>query len=673
MSTPVHLGVDTGGTYTDAVLWDPAARRVVAKAKALTTHAALDQGIATALDRVLAEASVVPTAIGLVSLSTTLATNALVEGHGAPAALVMIGFEERDVARAGLREAVGADPILMLPGGHSSFGNEAAQLDLDRLRGALPALAEHATAFAVAAQFATRNPAHELAAKTLVREETGLPVTASHELTARLGGPRRALTAFLNARLVGLLASLIDGAADLLAARSISAPLMVVRGDGALMSAAIARERPIETILSGPAASLVGAAALTGLEACVVSDIGGTTTDIAELEGGRPRRDPEGAVVGGWRTLVEAAAIRTFGLGADSIVGLDPTTDGLTLGPRRATPISLLALDHPALVAETLDRQASASRVEESAGRFVHLARGALLDPRAAPAERALMDRLNEGPAALDWLTPDRASRGALDRLASRGAIRLAAFTPSDAAHVLGHHTAWDAATAQRAADLFARRKTRLGAALAPSAEALAERVVATLVRRSAECLIEATAAGAGLPQEGLATSPAIAAALHQQTGGAASGALAPAIRLTAPLVGLGAAAPIYYPAIARALLTEPAVPDHADVANAVGAVAGLVEVTREAVILQPEEGAFTVSLDTLQRFPDIDGATEAAHGWLTRTTLADAAAAGTASPELRIRETDQVATIEGQRIIIERRLTATATGRPSTATDTTS
>ncbi|MEO1531292.1 MAG: hydantoinase/oxoprolinase family protein, partial [Pseudomonadota bacterium] len=357
MNAPVHLGVDTGGTYTDAVLWNPAAGRVVAKAKALTTHAALDRGIAAAVDRVMAEAAIAPGAIGLVSLSTTLATNALVEGHGAPAALVMIGFEERDIARAGLREALGADPVLMLAGGHSSFGNEAAPLDLDALRAALPGLSEHATAFAVAAQFATRNPAHELAAKALIRDETGLPVTASHELTARLGGPRRALTAFLNARLVGLLAGLVDGAAALLAARGIDAPLMVVRGDGALMSAATARERPIETILSGPAASLVGAAALTGLEACVVSDIGGTTTDIAALEGGRPRRDPEGAVVGGWRTLVEAAAIRTFGLGADSIVGLDAGTDRLTLGPRRATPVSLLALDHPALVAETLDRQ----------------------------------------------------------------------------------------------------------------------------------------------------------------------------------------------------------------------------------------------------------------------------------------------------------------------------
>lgn len=668
MNAPVHLGVDTGGTYTDAVLWDPAAGRVVAKAKALTTHAALDRGIAAAVDRVMAEAAIAPGAIGLVSLSTTLATNALVEGHGAPAALVMIGFEERDIARAGLREALGADPVLMLPGGHSSFGNEAAPLDLDALREALPGLSEHATAFAVAAQFATRNPAHELAAKALIREETGLPVTASHELTARLGGPRRALTAFLNARLVGLLAGLVDGAAALLAARGIDAPLMVVRGDGALMSAATARERPIETILSGPAASLVGAAALTGLEACVVSDIGGTTTDIAALEGGRPRRDPEGAVVGGWRTLVEAAAIRTFGLGADSIVGLDAGTDRLTLGPRRATPVSLLALDHPALVAETLDRQASAPRVEESAGRFVHLARGSMLDPRAGAAERALAERLSAGPAALDRLVADRASRAALDRLAARGAVRLAAFTPSDAAHVLGRHTAWDRATAEAAATLFARRKTRLGAPLAPDGAALAEEVMATLIRRSAECLIEATATAAGLPEEGLATSPAIAAALDRQMGGAPQGILAPAIRLAAPLVGLGAAAPIYYPAVAKALLTEPAVPEHADVANAVGAVAGLVEVFREAVILQPEEGVYTVALDTLQRFTDIDIATSAAREWLGRTTLSDAVAAGAAAPELRLSQEDKVATIEGRQMVIERRLAATASGRPATA-----
>ena len=133
-----------------------------------------------------------------------------------------------------------------------------------------------------------------------------------------------------------------------LAARSIAAPLMVVRGDGALVSAAFARQRPIETILSGPAASLVGARHMTGLDNAVVSDIGGTTTDVAVLDHGRPRLDPEGATVGGFRTMVEAVAMRTFGLGGDSEVALE---DGalnpkILLGPRRLVPLALAGVTH---------------------------------------------------------------------------------------------------------------------------------------------------------------------------------------------------------------------------------------------------------------------------------------------------------------------------------------
>src|SRR5690606_13092405 len=112
--------------------------------------------------------------------------------------------------------------------------------------------------------------------------------TMSHELSARLGGPRRALTTLLNARLIAMIDRLVAATEGFLAARGIAAPLMVVRGDGALVSAAFARLRPIETILSGPAASLVGARHLTGLDAAVVSDIGGTTTDVAVLDRGRP-------------------------------------------------------------------------------------------------------------------------------------------------------------------------------------------------------------------------------------------------------------------------------------------------------------------------------------------------------------------------------------------------
>ncbi|RWM48413.1 hydantoinase/oxoprolinase N-terminal domain-containing protein, partial [Mesorhizobium sp.] len=193
---PLFLGIDTGGTYTDAVLWSetegpqhgPNKGKVLAKAKALTTRHDLAVGISGAVDAVLQKAGTDPADIKLVSMSTTLATNALVEGQGGRVALVMIGFSEGDLARDGLKAALGTDPVVFCPGGHDVHGN-AAKLDLSRLEAALPELGASVSGFAVCAYFATRNPAHEIAARDLIRERTGLPVTASHELSAKLGGP----------------------------------------------------------------------------------------------------------------------------------------------------------------------------------------------------------------------------------------------------------------------------------------------------------------------------------------------------------------------------------------------------------------------------------------------------------------------------------------------------
>ena len=298
------LGVDTGGTYTDAVLIRE--ERVIASAKALTTRQDLAIGVGGAVRAVLDEAGVRPGEIGLASLSTTLATNALVEGQGGRVALIHIGFGAGDLDRHGLSAALKGDPALLLAGGHSHAGGEAAPLDVAALEAFLETDGAHVSGFAVAAQFATRNPAHELEAARIIAARTGAPVTCSHELSARLNGPKRAVTAVLNARLIGMIDRLIGRAQDVLRELGIAAPMMVVRGDGALMSAAQARARPIETILSGPAASLVGARWLTGAEEALVSDIGGTTTDVAMLRGGRPAIDPAGARVGGFRTMVEA-------------------------------------------------------------------------------------------------------------------------------------------------------------------------------------------------------------------------------------------------------------------------------------------------------------------------------------------------------------------------------
>ena len=657
----ILLGVDTGGTFTDAVLFDEAKGAVLAKAKALTTHNDLAVGVAGAVDAALAKTSVSGSEIALVSLSTTLATNALVEGHGDAAGLILIGFSEKDLDRAGLRDALGGDPAIIVAGGHKSDGGEAAPLDEDALRRDVRAAAPRVGGFAVASVFAVRNPSHETRARDIVAAETGLPVTCSHELSAKLGGPKRALTTLLNARLVGMIHRLIEATEGMMADRGVDAPAMIVKGDGALMGAEVARRRPIETILSGPAASVVGAAHLTRLSAAVVSDIGGTTTDIATLTDGRPRLDPDGAKVGGWTTMVEAVAMRTHGLGGDSEVGLleDGLRPRLTLGPRRATPVSLYALEHPE-AHDALDDALGRPRVEATDGVFV-----------LPGARRSGMDELGErereiltaaqGGAAIEAMKLGPRARSALEKLIAQGFLRRVAFTTSDAAHVLGLHDAWDGEAAEKAARLFAARKGNDGRPVAASAEDLARMVVSALTRRSAELALEAALAEDGVPGEALASSALGAAALDGRRGFAA-----PALTLTAPLIGLGASAGIYYPDVAALCGAEAAIPEHADVANAVGAVAGRVEAKAEATILSPDGERFDVLAGgPPQVFVDYEKARSVAEAWAREQSLARAKAAGADAPEATIEWVETRAAVEAREVLVEARVTAIAGGRP--------
>ena len=281
---PVLLGIDTGGTYTDAVLFDED-HGVIGSAKSLTTKHDLSIGVSKAAGAVLPED---PSLIRLVSISTTLATNAIVEGHGNPVCLILIGQRADALERSRLGQIMAADPVVFVSGGHSAGGVERQPLDIETVRSAVLAHAPRVSAFAVAGHFAVRNAGHEETVRDLIYELTDLPVTCSHELTTNLDAPRRALTAVLNARLIPVLQELIRVVERMLETHRIHAPLMVVMGDGSLKSAQTALVRPVETILSGPAASVVGARYLCGERDGYVVDIGGTTTDIALLKGGWP-------------------------------------------------------------------------------------------------------------------------------------------------------------------------------------------------------------------------------------------------------------------------------------------------------------------------------------------------------------------------------------------------
>jgi N-methylhydantoinase A/oxoprolinase/acetone carboxylase beta subunit/tetratricopeptide (TPR) repeat protein len=660
------LGIDTGGTYTDAVLYQDGGPnpRVIAKAKALTTREDLSLGIGSVVERVLAGDGAKAGDIALASVSTTLATNALVEGQGGRVGLVFIGFAEADVDRAGLREALAGDPVIQVDGGHTPLGEPAAPLDCAALTKAVEAISGTVEAFAVVAHFGVRNPSHEIQAREAIREVTGLPVTCGHELSAQLNGPKRALTCVLNARLVGMIAELVDATAATLKERGISAPLMLVRGDGSLVTAAFARNRPIETILSGPAASLIGAAHLTGLTDAVISDIGGTTTDVAVLRGGRPELSPNGAKVGGYHTMVEAIDMVTHGLGGDSEVWFDENRRGNLprLGPRRLIPVSLLARDYPGIVDAALQRQTRRGAPTESDGRFLKVNRRLLgrVDG-LRDAERRLLNAIGDGPVAQDEVVTRRLQMSALGRLVDIGLVRISGFTPSDAAHVLGLHEGWDREAATRAADLVARQRDALGGSRATSGTMLAEQVIAAVKRRSAEVVLAAALARDGLAEVDPSTSKLVHAAID-----GATGATRIDIGVKLPVIGLGASAPVYYPDVARILGAEAVIPEHADVANALGAVVGRVEIRREITILAAGSGAYRVPGHPDPRdFATLEPARDHARGILHELTRAEARAAGADDIEYREHYDEKTSRIDGKPVFIEGRMSVTATGRP--------
>lgn len=664
MTPHLLLGIDTGGTYTDAVLFSEATG-VVAKAKALTTRHDLAEGVSGAVETVLAKARVPVSAISLVSLSTTLATNALVEGQGGRAGLIMIGFGPEDLKRDGLQEALGSDPVLFLPGGHNVHGGETP-LDMSALDETLPDLSSQVSSFAIAGYFAVRNPDHEKRVRDRIREVSHLPVTCSHELSSKLGGPRRALTTLLNARLVSMIDRLIGSCEDFLKARGIDVPMMVVRGDGALISAAEARLRPIETILSGPAASLVGARYLTGLDNAIVSDIGGTTTDVAVLEKGRPRLDAEGAVVGGFRTMVEAVAMRTYGLGGDSEVKINDRglKARLDLGPRRFLPLSLAAALHGDAVLSVLEKQLRAPHPGRHDGRLAvrtglpdHLASG------LQPQEQALYGRIGMAPVALADLLVSTPQKATLDRLVARGLVHICGLTPSDAMHVLGRQAQWNGEAARLGLEIAARTKDGSGQPIAASVEALAQMIVDRLTRQSSEAILQAC-----LSEDSAAIDPtaslAVDRALKREPG-----IVRFSISLDRPLVGLGASAPVYYPAIAEMLSTEAAIPEEADVANAVGAVVGQVRATVTVFVTTPEEGIFIVNgAGASERFVDQQEAFGVARRRAETMALESARANGAEEPAAVLREEIDAPEVEGSRKLIEARFIASASGRPRIA-----
>lgn len=673
------LGIDTGGTYTDAVLLNDA-KQVIASAKSLTTRFDLAQGIGAALDQLPQDALA---QVVLVSLSTTLTTNSVVEGRGSPVCVLLAGYDAQQIKTSGLVELLGSEAIVALPGGHDAGGNALQALDEEASRAAILQHAPRVSAFAISASFAVRNPAHELQLRAWVKALCDKPVTCGHELASSLGAPRRAMTVALNARMISHVKALIDSVRHTLQVRRIDAPLMIVKGDGTLINAESALQRPVGTVLSGPAASVIGACALSGTRNAIVADMGGTTTDIAVVRNGQPELSVDGALIGDWRPMVEAVKVYSIGLGGDSEVRF-LGGKGLAIGPRRVVPLSLLAHQHPQALA-VMERQQNETPHASQIRFAMRLQGDEALISRLPADELRAWERLAQGPVDLERANiEDRPLSRALARLERKGLAIYSGFTPSDAAHVLGMASHWSREAAVLGARIWARQMRymyglgtwTLGDEIAPSQQVV-DKVIATTCQK----LIEAGLNDAGQMNEDRASN--MAALLTQMAlqrpappsldpGSSQGGTTGPsvfALRFAPelPLIGVGAPAASYYPEVARSLGLQLKIPAHAEVANAVGAVLGQVSQRTHLTVTQPVRGTFRVfTRNGPQDYAGLEAALEHARALAAEEATANALEAGAAQVEIAFSQKDNAVNndIDGN-MFFEAVVTATASGAP--------
>ena len=591
-----NVGIDTGGTYTDAVIVDLQKRTVIASAKAVTTYGDLSIGVSNALASVLSDAGddFARDDIGLVSVSTTLATNALVQGQGAAVTAILIGFDDQMVERTRILDAIPDTNIVRLSGGHDHTGFEAEPLDIETLRRVVTELRDKTDAFTVASMYSVRNPSHEHQVQEIIREITGRPLTVSSDLSDALDGPRRALTATLNARIISRIVALITAVRKSLAAESIDSRLMIVKGDGSLASAELVIERPIETILSGPAASVIGARYLSREKNFLISDIGGTTTDIATAHDGWPDVNHEGSLVGEYRTMVHAIDMRTSGLGGDSEV-LTDFKGGLSLSSNRVVPLSLVGQRWPA-VKTHLRNVVNAGVGFRTACRFLLRPEG--YDSNELPTdlnedEVNFLDRVGCEPTPWSALIHRKVDEKLAARLLSRGLIQSSGLTPSDAAHVLGKQSQWCAETARLGCEIQGRNSTLVSSrvdSIEQEVTVFAEKVIDTVIQKSTRLLLER------LSSEALNEDNPLIAAVISGNGKVKN--LNVSLSPTIPLIAVGGPATLYYPEVGRRLGSETIIPKFAEVANAVGAAVGMVKTHSTIEITGKDSGGYWVHID---------------------------------------------------------------------------
>ncbi|MDV0447838.1 hypothetical protein MsAg5_17550 [Methanosarcinaceae archaeon Ag5] len=557
------LGIDTGGTYTDAVLMDLSSGAVIEKSKALTTYPDLILGISNAINGLNPENL---RHIKFTSVSTTLATNTTLEGKGYPTGLILIGYS--------VAGDLPVDDLIEIRGGHDTDGNalDDPAVDFELVEEFVKSTQSKVASYAISSFFSVRNPEHELMVKEFIQKMTDLPVVCGHELSRALGVYERTLTAVLNAQLIPVTHQFVKSISTVMQDKGITSGMMIMKCDGSLVSIDEALKRPVESVFSGPAASLVGAAHLTGKSTCVTIDVGGTSTDISMIQNGIPSVSDSGAMVGGWKTMVRAIQMTTSALGGDSHVWF---YQDIHIGPRRVVPLSLAAVQYPGLVAKLKCVDRPSERILDAVvqGTSFFIASGpSTLDIALSAYEQKVYDAIcsEKEPMSVYEISGKIGDHPlmfgkALDALILKRYVTHIGFTPTDALHVLGVYSKWDNEAAMVGAKILGDYTNR-------KPEDVCERIREMVSEKMATDL-----AAFFLPS--LSAEDIRALVL---------GSAFTKMKINMPVVLIGAPVMAYSDKLCELLDIELVLPKYFDVGNAVGALVGDV-IFRSDVLIRPK------------------------------------------------------------------------------------
>ena len=470
-------------------------------------------------------------------------------------------------------------------GGHDLHGEELNPLDEDAARRFLESLKGKVDGVAITGYLAVRNPSHEKRVKEIAKEILDVPIVCGHELSSGLGFNERTATCVMNAKLIPVIDDLIRSVKAVLSEKGIHAPLMIVKGDGSMMGEAVAKERPVETILCGPAASLIGAMYLTGQKDAIVMDMGGTTTDIGILRDGKPRLEPEGAIIGGKRTRVMAAEIATSGIGGDSRILVNGRR--IILSALRVVPLCIAAShwdcvkEHMVKLAGVETRPTPESFGEENVLLDNEMFRTLKMpkdETMVSEADMKLLKLLQERPYSLNEageILDIHPFTFNMMKLEGYGLIQRIGLTPTDLMHARGCFTKYDAEASKLG---IAYHAANLGmtpeAFIAKVDYLITEKIGMEIVKKVLlEDNRETDLSGFGMDLVDKAVTGAHALDYDVS------------FRLNKPIIGMGGPAYDMLPKVADLLGTDLVMPENYDVGNAVGAVSGKVVESIEILI----------------------------------------------------------------------------------------